>query len=334
MTDAALRHGCELDVDDEDSMCCKPQTANALFEMVEWWPVGEPQFSFPEKAINYLLKIGYDREKRNPEGLTPLLHAATSYLPQVIQCIRTFIREGANIHTTDTSGRGALHCALGAPRCFTDWKTLRLTSYILSDVLSYYYVPHRVFRTENTVYEKDYKDEGLDMDSLTKSGLSERPVRRGKVCLGKCAKARERDLVECCSGSAAPDREQSTLDWSVANDECDCGIDLDEYCGSAAAFGSPYISDDPVHEYVVCKDFAGAEHFIRHPIKILKTRLRFKLLIMLRANCDPNVLDNVGASPSDYARRDGLWPQWYWALKNTGYSYDPRSDRWVRAKTS
>lgn len=84
MTDAALRHGCEIDVDDEDSMCCNARTANAVFEMVEWWPVGEPQSSISGQAIKYLLKIGYDREKRNLEGLTPLLHAATGYLPQVI----------------------------------------------------------------------------------------------------------------------------------------------------------------------------------------------------------------------------------------------------------
>ena len=169
-----------------------------------------------------------------------------------------------------------------------DRKTLRLTSYILNDVLSYYYVPHRVFRTENTVYEEDYKDESLDMDPLLQIGLLDRPIPRGKVCLGKCVKARLRDLEECCLSSEGPDREHLTLDWSVTNDECACGIDFDDYCANAAASSGPYISHDPVYEYVLCKDFAGAEHFIRHPIKVLKTLLRFNLLVLLRANCVGN----------------------------------------------
>ena len=29
-----------------------------------------------------------------------------------------------------------------------------------------------------------------------------------------------------------------------------------------------------------------------------------------------------GATPSDYARREDLWPQWEWALEHSGYMYD------------
>lgn len=58
------------------------------------------------------------------------------------------------------------------------------------------------------------------------------------------------------------------------------------------------------------------------------------MLILSRADCDPNVLDNTGASPCDYTRRDGLWPQWHWVLKNTEFSSDPGSDRRVRGLTS
>lgn len=192
MSDAALHHGCDIDMEDEESVCCKPWPwrANALFKMVDWWPVRESQMPLPGRAISYLLRVGYDREKKNSKGLTPLLHVATGYLPQVVHCIRAFIREGADIHATDKSGRGALHCALGAPHCFTDWKTLRLTSYVLNDVLSYFYVPHRVFCTEMTEYEEDYEDESLDPDPLTQTGMVDRPIRRGKVCLGKCIKGR------------------------------------------------------------------------------------------------------------------------------------------------
>ena len=94
---------------------------------------------------------------------------------------------------------------------------------------------HRVFRTENTVCEGDYEDEGLDMDALTQIGPVEGSIRRGKVCLGKCI----------------------------------------------TASGCPCISDHLAYDYVICKDFAGAQHFIRHTIKVLETRLRFKLLTLL-----------------------------------------------------
>ena len=108
--------------------------------------------------------------------------------------------------------------------------------------------------------------------------------------------------------SAIPnsDPTKKSLDWSVPFDACDCGIDFDEYAARPNAYREPCVPDSPAYEYIVCKDFAGIEHFIKHPIKVLKTRMRFKLLTLLRANCDPNVLDASGASPSDYARRDGL----------------------------
>lgn len=52
-----------------------------------------------------------------------------------------------------------------------------------------------------------------------------------------------------------------------------------------------------------------------------KTRLRLKLLALLRAGCDPNSVDNEGMSPSDYAEREGQWPQWAWAFDQSGWAY-------------
>ena len=323
MTDAALQHGCDI----EDAPSYMPQMANALFEIVRWCPLNEPHLSVPEQAINYLLNVGYDLERRNFEGLTPLLHAANNYQPQVIQCLNTYVKRGADVSAIDASGRGALHLALAAPHCFDDWKTLRLMDCITSNVLSYYYVPMSVLDTEHDGYASDYEDISLDSEPL-EHNMAARSIRRGKVCLGKCQSSRLHRVT------MDPDPAKVRLDWTVPSDVCECGIDFDEYAANITAYEGPCISEDPAFEYVVCKDFSGAEHFIRHPIKVLKTRLRFKLLTLLRANCDPNVLDKAGASPSDYARRDGLWPQWYWALKNTGFSYDPGSDRWVRTLTS
>ncbi len=321
MTDAALRYGCDI----EDAAGYVPGVANALFEIVRWCPLKEPHLSVPEKAINYLVKVGYDLEKRNSRGLTPLLHAASSYQPQVIQCLNTYIKRGAHINAIDTLGRGALHRALAVPHCFDGWKTLRLTNNILSDIMSYYYVPMCVLDTESVGYATDYEDVGLDSKPLEYKFLAERPILRGKVCLGKCRSSR-------LHGSEPnPNPTKMRLDWTVPSDVCECGIDFDDYAAKITAYGDPYVPDGSEYEYIVCEDFAGAEHFIKHPIMVLKTRLRFKLLTLLRANCDPNVLDEAGASPSDYARRDGLWPQWHWALKNSAFSYEPESDRWVRA---
>ena len=122
-----------------------PQVAKALFEIVRWCPLKEPHPLVPEKAINYLVKVGCDLERRNSEGLTPLLDAATRYQPKVIQCLNTYVKRGADINAIDVLGRGALHGALAVPQYFDHWKTLRLTGYIMFDILSYYYVPMCVF---------------------------------------------------------------------------------------------------------------------------------------------------------------------------------------------
>ena len=82
--------------------------------------------------------------------------------------------------------------------------------------------------------------------------------------------------------------------------------------------------------YVLYRDDDdGSEEIFRKPLPILKTRLRFKLLTLLRAGCDPNLLDSQSCSPSDDARYYGLWPEWTWALLNAGYVFDEDSDRWV-----
>lgn len=89
-------------------------------------------------------------------------------------------------------------------------------------------------------------------------------------------------------------------------------------------------ANDFTFDYVLCKSHMfdnGAAHMIKHQMQVHKKRTRFKLLTLLQAGCDPNVVDNNGESPSDYAMRDGLWPQWSWALLNAGYIYHRRDGR-------
>ena len=124
----------------------------------------------------------------------------------------------------------------------------------------------------------------------------------------------------------------------------------DDYCGDGltpAPFAiddmqSDYCDEDVINSrddwealklpegYMFCRDWHGHATMIRKPLLVLKTRLRFKLLTLLRAGCDPNLLDNKGNSPSDNASYHGLWPEWTWALLNAGYIFDEDSDRWVK----
>jgi hypothetical protein len=63
---------------------------------------------------------------------------------------------------------------------------------------------------------------------------------------------------------------------------------------------------------------------------MFKSRSRLKLLALLKAGCSPNLLDSAGFSPSDYARAEGLWPQWEWALLNSGFQYNELTNLWER----
>lgn len=83
-------------------------------------------------------------------------------------------------------------------------------------------------------------------------------------------------------------------------------------------------------DYILCENDDGALEKIRDPVQVLKKRTMFKLLTLLQLGCDPNVVDHEGLSPSDTAMECGLWPQWRWALLNTGYIHH-RQHGWVKS---
>ena len=91
---------------------------SALFEISILWTLGKAHPSVPERALEYLINIGYDMEKQNDNGSTPFLHATTSYQPQVTTCLNTFVRRECDLHATDTEGQSCSALHFHAPRYF------------------------------------------------------------------------------------------------------------------------------------------------------------------------------------------------------------------------
>lgn len=87
-------------------------------------------------------------------------------------------------------------------------------------------------------------------------------------------------------------------------------------------------ADEYSIDYIFCEDEDGTVEMIRNPMQVLKKRTMFKLPTLLKLGCGPNVVDYQSLSPGDYAMRDGLWPQWRWALLNAG-SIHHRHNGWM-----
>ena len=300
MTDAVLGHGC--DIQDTIGYSAK---ASALFEVCYYWPMEKAPPSMPAKALQYLIDKGYDIEQLNQEGQTPLLWTASAYQPQVIKCLRIFIKRKANLYARDGEGRGALHCALLAPHILDGWKSQHLVSQDVHVSRSYHFA-RQAYDTEDSRHIEDYVHENLTDLRWEDECLSANVT--GQITL---------------AGPQMSAEFHSHLE----------SIDQNSYAAYQTHIDDIQLDEPNANEYVLCKDFDGNETRIQNPIRVLKKRLMFKLLTVLKAGCDPNCVDNAGLSPSDYARRDGLWAQWFWALENSGYAYNVRTDRWSKMDT-
>ena len=229
----------------EDATDYMPVVANALFEIVKWCPLNEPHLAVPERATAFWVKVGHELETRNSEGLTPLLYAASSYQPQVVQCLNAYLEMKADINAVDFLGRGSLHCALAVPFCFDHLKSLRLTNYNLFDIMDYHWVPVCVYDTEHVGYASDFDDPGFDLKQLEHTHSAERPVLRERVCLGRCQSSRLHGLT------ADPHADKPRLDWTVPSDACKCGIDFDDHAARLTTYGDPCVPDGPEYDYII-----------------------------------------------------------------------------------
>ena len=185
------------------------------------------------------------------------------------------------------------------------------------------------FDTEDYVHAEDHDDKIFDLGPLLL-----RVARQDEACSVANNRANNfatNDSMQLISTFGPDDMAGWTLtdhyDWCYLHPSDGAADNHDaDYTSSE----NTIVKDDYTIEHVISVDEFGVEEMIQHPMKVLKKRLRFKLLFLLNAGCDPNVLNHAGESPSEYARQDGLWPQWSWALKNTGYVYDAESGRYVR----
>ena len=298
MTQVVLTHGCDI----EDTIGFSTQ-ANVLFDLCYHWPIDQAPTPTLDRAVEYLINIGYEVEKKNQRGQTPLLWTASSYQPQVIECLRAFMRnKRADLNAVDSAGRGIIHSALAVPHIFDSWRTLMIMTHGVH-VTKLYGLPHLIYRTDSTAYAGDYSDQVLESNPF--------------------AEQDDASLFDSEAYLFQTDHYTTTQGTHESTDDIIT-------TSKSAPTGSTTVENETPENYVLMQDPHGVEHVIKNPMNVLKTRLKHKLLALLQADCDPNVLDNAGASPSDYARRDGLWPQWSWALEQSGHIYDARNDRWVR----
>ncbi|KAL8705947.1 MAG: hypothetical protein Q9201_000941 [Fulgogasparrea decipioides] len=132
--------------------------------------------------------------------------------------------------------------------------------------------------------------------------------------------------------------EDELEDWvtSVEDDDSPPRTTDDDHSPDAA--NQSFTDGHEIHEFEEWDPDDASVHrywrFIRHWIPMLKRRMRSKVLTLLQAGCDPNHRDNDGESPSEFAQREGIWQEWTWALRRSGYAYDDDRDLWVRMTVS
>ena len=361
MSDAALRYGCDID----NTIAYNSRLPNPLFEVVDEHSNEIPPRAMMD-AVRYLCNIGYDIEERNSEGVTLLLFEASRLCPSVISILKFLIEKGADLCTVDLYNRGALHCALMAP---DDWGAWCSSCTDACDHLSYDHELWASwnFLTESESYAEDYCNEGLTpapsaIDDIQNDhlacddGVQERLYRAsGKNCPSTTSSTRPGshssrsrsgqyiNLDEANDDNEGDEKDVEDEDEEEDTSEDNSGEEDDEDEDEDDDEDDEGDEDDEDNEdsnidgviipegYVLCYDSGGESlKIIRKPLPIVKTRLRFKLLTLLRAGCDPNLLDHDGNSPSDDAEYHGLWPEWTWALLNAGYVFEEDSDRWVK----
>jgi len=307
MTDVALQHGCDVG----GSILEYWKLPNPLFQLLKFSPDGYRDTSDPA-LLEHLVAIGYEIEDQDHLGQTVLLYAANLCRRRCLAFLEKLISLGANIHAIDEEGCGALHQAL-------DFRKGLLESYL------------EIFRRgalllqleEMPFWKAEYY---YDSDVLLVDNHHVPVYPRGLkgvyayLCIPNSSSNSDYDDLDSDDGyfNSGDDGFNSDDNDSDIWDPCEYGDDENYF----------YVGDYDIDDFTIGKGIEDVE--VGLPKSRQKTRIRFKLLILLEAGCDPNLVDEDGASPSDYARRENLWPQWEWALTQTGYIYDEDKALWIK----
>ncbi|KAL9606447.1 MAG: hypothetical protein Q9179_000363 [Wetmoreana sp. 5 TL-2023] len=296
ITNTVLSHGCDI----SENAMFRPFTVrpNPIFVIPEsnlvWFGAETAQ-----KLIEHLLNLGYDAEERNRDGLTSLLFTASIYSPIVVGSLKALVRRNIALKATDPEGKGALHIALSALYFFDGWRT-----FMNRDHWPEFDAEH-------------HNSEPLEYPTSDALHPADTPW------LEKCVQDLTEDELE---------------DWvtSVEDDDSPPRTTDDDHSPDAA--NQSFTDGHEIHEFEEWDPDDASVHrywrFIRHWIPMLKRRMRSKVLTLLQAGCDPNHRDNDGESPSEFAQREGIWQEWTWALRRSGYAYDDDRDLWVRMTVS
>ena len=332
MTQLALDNDCSIYDGDKENVLSGP-----LFTMIDYESIEDLDPLYMRDVIQYLTSIGYDLEESNRFGQTPLLHAASEVEPATEILMGLLIERDARLDTKDGFGLGLLHTVLllylylmdlGNDMHPDDKSKALKTAYGYSfpdwnpwvpDVRDMYWVMSWSllkndadnFRPQESVWDDFSSARSTSVCDSTPSSPDSGPdvESSGRIVLQASQVAAARSLSEVMSFL------ESTSD---------------------AAFGSEesMLEVNEVDNYVIARDLFGEERWIRNPVPLLKARTAMKLKILLEAGCDPNVLDDDGLSPTDYAKR-GIWIReaWFWVLRETGHTFDAVRDRWIKRST-
>jgi len=290
-----------------------------------------------ETKFKELIYVGYDTAAQNREGKTPLLAAIISRARLSLTVTELLVAEHSNTHATDRDRRGALHLCLS----FTEG-------------LKYF---SKVCRGSPVTHESPYavdspkSEEACELESFKSwtdsNGLKVQlydngtaPVS-GDYIIHKESMIADYDKSSRSSPLSSSDYDtDDTADYLCSGQtprrqRCywcnrtvyfeDDGLDKDEELDDDELAVYDYCEDRDVDDFKMSESSnADSEPWM------CKARVRLKLHALLKAGCCPNALDDKGLTPSDYAEREGLWPQWEWTLFHSGFRHDKETDSWVR----
>ena len=333
MTQLALDKDCNIYDGDNHIIRSGP-----LFCIDEYECTNDLDCSHMRDILQYLISVGYDLEERNNYGQTPLLFAASGVLSVTATYLGLFIERGARLDTKDDFGQGLLHTVL-----------LRYLYLMDMGDEAYPYdrcgALERVYGYTNAYYFSwvpDARDMYWEMSFLLGQDLVE--VCRLRESVGDHVPS-SRSTSVCESTPSNPDsgpdvessgriglqRSQITVERSLSA----VASFLESESDVAFCSEDSILEDNDVDGYVVARSYEdGKDYWIPNPAPLLKARVASKLKILLEAGCDPNVLDDDGISPGEYAER-GKWLReaWLWALRVTGHTFDAVRDRWIKRST-